>query len=98
MAAVPGTVSFDSKPSLVAQFDELVSATNVLCVGTEGGKCTSLERAAMVVYVLLSPNSVFGKFVSNQLDLYRKTEAVEAENSRLKAENSYKEIQLQRSK
>ena len=43
----PGTVSVDSKPSLVAQFDELVSATNVLCAGTEGGKCTSLERAAI---------------------------------------------------
>ena len=37
MAAVPGTVSVDSRPSLVAQYDELVSATNVLCAGTEGG-------------------------------------------------------------
>ena len=47
MTAVPGSVSVDSRPSLVAQFDDLVSATNVLCAGTEGGQPTSLELAAM---------------------------------------------------
>lgn len=43
-------------------------------------------------------STVFGEFVSHQMDLYRKMEATRNDNHRLKAENEAKDIKIKLSR